>query len=306
MSIAEVGSSDEKVAPRRNRDGDADRWLSVAEIQQACRELRARKRSGPVPAAARTPPQLAWAVGGMTADGVNTFARGGEVDAAWVIVVAADPGAGCSTVALAIADAAGATGQTVHVVETAPPERSGLVAATGAELGVDGTPGWQRGRRGEVTVYRRAAGGAPPGWPHLSSSADGLVVVDFGLPASDGLDRLAAVGGAVVVVCHSTVPGMRFAEQLLDVVAVPTVVAAVGSRRYRREVNASLGPRLGALQDNGHVVPVPTDRRLQVAGITTAPLPPCIARAGGRLLALLEEIALGTGMPTSPRREGTS
>jgi hypothetical protein len=84
-----------------------------------------------------------------------------------VRVIAGHSGAGASTAALAIADAAAGGGRSVHLVEAAHPSRSGLVAATSAELGLDETGAWRRGTRGQpalvghVTIVRRAADRAP-------------------------------------------------------------------------------------------------------------------------------------------------
>ena len=224
-------------------------------------------------------------------------------------MVAAHAGAGASTVALAIADAAAAAGRATHLVETAHPTRSGLVAAANAELGIDASGAWRRGSRGQVTIDRRAGNDTPIGWPALTASDDGLVVVDLGLPTPDGLARLAASGCRIVVVCRPTVPGVRLAEQLLNSITGPVIVASVGAGKWPGEVSASLGPRLRALRATNAVVPVPADRRLEVTGPTNSPLPKPVATAGRSLLGLIDAARSGdatASAQSAPRRKGTT
>jgi hypothetical protein len=223
-------------------------------------------------------------------------------------VVAAHAGAGASTVALAIADAAAAVGRITHLIETAHPSQSGLVAAARAELGVDPGGGWRRGSRGLVTVHRRADNEIPSGLPALPGSEDGLVVVDLGLSAPDWVARLGTGEGRTVVVSRPTVPGARLAEQLLNSIEGWVIAASVGPGRWPAEVTASLGPRLPALLASNALVTVPTDRRLQVTGPTTSALPKPVAAAGRSLLALIDATHPGetTGPALSaPRRKGT-
>jgi len=51
--------------------------------------------------------------------------------------VAAHPGAGATTLALAVAEAAAVRDRDTHLIELADPWRSGLVAASDTEFGVD-------------------------------------------------------------------------------------------------------------------------------------------------------------------------
>jgi hypothetical protein len=210
---------------------------------------------------------------------------------------------------LAIADAAAVAGRDAHLVETAHPKRSGLVAAADAELGVDTSGAWRRGSRGRLTVYRRATSDSPTGWPALAASEDDLVVLDLGSPMRDSLTRLPAGGCRTVVVCRPTVPGVRLAEQLLNAaVAGPVIIASVGTARWPAEVSASLGPRLRALRTGDAVVIVPTVRRLEVTGLTSSPLPKPIAAAGRLLLGLIDAADPGdatAAAQSAPRREGT-
>ncbi len=85
-------------------------------------------------------------------------------------------------------------------------------------------------------------------------------------------------------------PGVRLTEQLLDQLArQPFVVAAVSSSRWPGEVIASLGPRLRALRASGRVIAVPMDRRLEVTGLTSSPLPKPVRSAGRSLLERIDD-----------------
>jgi hypothetical protein len=296
--------------------------LSVAEIQQAFRALRACEPSevvrlldpdqagatgGASAAATRMGPPTATEPSAQRAD-VSWTRHGGGLPERWVGVVAAHAGAGASAVALAIADAAAAVGRITHLIETAHPGRSGLVAAARAELGVDPGGGWRRGSRGLVTVHRRADNEIPTGWPALPGSEDGLVVVDLGLPSPDCVARLVAGDGRTVVVYRPTVPGARLAEKLLNSIPGWVTAASVGPGRWPAEVAAGLGPRLRALRASSALVTVPADRRLEVTGLTSSALPKPVAAAGRSLLALINATHPGeTPVPalSAPRRKGT-
>jgi hypothetical protein len=338
QAVDEASAPTGGVANGSDIDPD-DQLLSVAEIQQALRELRARRpRAGasrlaaptrlhepsvsgsPAPAGApvqvprrspkdgdRTAPPARddthherWAGSGdaalqrgaSTGDSVSTAVPGrGDSDALaadWITVVAAHAGAGASTVALAISDAAAATNRRVHLVETAHPRRSGLIAAASAELGTDAAGAWRRGSRGRVAIDRRVADVEPGGWPVLPISEEPTVtVLDLGLPAPETLARLAADRTRTVVVCRPTVPGVRLAEHVLSQLAEqPVAVAVVGPARWPQAVKANFGPQLRELRSRGRVVRVPVDRRLQTAGLTGDRLPEAVEAAGRSLAAL--------------------
>lgn len=220
-----------------------------------------------------------------------------------VVVVAGHPGAGASMVALAVAEAlCGRSGSArVQLVDYAEPHRSGLVAAAGSELGVDGA-GWRRGRRGALDLARRGEPGRPgeelpqPPAPGGRAGDRWLVLdpgwVDPGWAATFELSRtgLASAGlpGArLIVVTRASVPGVRQTEGVLDLLGEPAVLAAVGPRRWPPVVTASCGPRLRAAVVAGRLVRVPLDRRLAVRGLTADRLPPRVAAAGRALAAQL-------------------
>ena len=237
--------------------------------------------------------------------------RSADVDADWITVVSAHSGAGASMVALAIADAAAATGHAVHLIESAHPARSSLVAASSSELGMDPTGTWRRGLRGQVTIDRRAGDAAPDGWPTTLDAAEPTTVVDLGLPSVGNVARLAHSGACCVLVSRATVPGVRLAEQALDAFAdLPVVVAVLGPGRWPGEVTSSLGLRLRRLRAGGQVVTVPLDRHLEVTGPTHSPLPKSVLTAGRSLLGLIDAARPGdvaTTAPSTPRRsKGTT
>lgn len=347
-----------RTAPDRQHDpsdggdpGPDGRLLSVSEIQQALRELRAR-RPDPVPDRPTPPPRhrpgdvagsagapmpthprcaeedTGGAAAGAQADrsrewpaGLGAGVQRGRgraagtspacgqdepdsgLPAGWVAVAAAHAGAGASTVALALGDAAASADRRVHLVETAVPARSGLVAAACAELGADATGRWRRGSRCGVVIDRRAEV-VCGGWPTPPvGEGPAVTVVDLGLPAAAELGRLSAAGVRTVIVCRATVPGVRLTEQVLgqvlgQVTGAPIVVAAVGPRRWPGEITASLGPRLRELRSGGRVVPVPTDRRLEITGPDASPLPKPVRAAGRALWQLLD--AAGPGVAADP------
>ena len=214
-----------------------------------------------------------------------------------VAVLAAHAGAGASTVAIAIAEALAGGGTATRLVEVADPACSGLAAASGAELGVDGT-GWRHGRRGHLQIDRLAkhVGGLdklpPP--VHGEAGVSECVVLDLGWPAREvlaaagWLAQLLAVARPVLV-CRPTVPAVRQAERLIGELRPirPVLLAAPGSGRWPGAVTASCGPAMRATREAGRVVTVPLDRHLEVDGVTADPLPRPIAAAGKALAAHL-------------------
>jgi hypothetical protein len=208
----------------------------------------------------------------------------------WVTIVAAHSGAGASTVALAIADAATVGDRWVHLMDAAPPARCGLVAAASAELGTDSTGEWLRGERGHVTLDRRAGADSPSSWPSRVPDGADLTIVDLGLPNAEQLRRIAASFLRVVVVCRPTLPGFRLTEHLLAAAPeLAVVLAAVGPVKWPREVAATAGPRLVELRASHRFVTVPWDRHLEVTGPTSSALPKPLIAAGRALLELLDD-----------------
>ena len=329
MSMAEVGLPGQRIDVLNGGDVAPDgRLLSVAEIQRAFRELTAL-RSGQATALREHTPAIAtrtgppWQVDRTVPDMGKYVIPARQPDTSdeaglrpgWVSVLAAHSGAGASTVALAIADAAAQVGRAVHLIETAHPTRSGLVAAASAELGADPDGAWRRGSRGTVIIDRRAGDCTPTGWPAgLPDPADAaeapLVLVDVGLPSPANRGRVADSHTRVVVVCRPTVPGARLVEQLLAALAgQQVIVAAVGPCKWPGEVACGAGPLLRAARADDRLVGVPPDRRLEVTGPINSPLPKSVTAAGRVLLGLLDAAFPGDA-PTAashraPATEGT-
>lgn len=267
--------------------------FSVAELQGALRALRARQLVED-PAHAKSVPVV---------DAPGTRPRAQDRPrlpqgvGSWGAVLAAHPGAGASTVALAVAEAV-ARAKPVCLVELAPSARSGLAASTSAELGVDGTGRWRRGARGQITVYRRANDDETVTWPVVPAAWFGLA--DLGVVEPEDVPAIAE-RAAVVVACRASIPGLRAAEHLLRYLAParPVAIAAVGDKRISREAELTLGPRLRQLRLDGQIVLVPEDARLRVTGPSSAPLPTPVAVAGKRLAELA---GLSEAVDRHPRR----
>jgi hypothetical protein len=293
---AEIGASSQ-----RHENGNSQQPLFKSERVWVARRPREAREDTPVQGWGDTeregPVRGSDSVAGAS-QGSGDIA---ELRRGWIGVLAGHAGSGASTVALVVSDAAAADGRRVHLVDAAHPFRSGLLAAASEELGPDVTGAWRRGLRTGVTIDRRATDTAPGRWPVPPVGDDpALTVVDLGLAAPENLTRLAADRSRPVIVCRPTVPGVRLTEQLLEQLAgQPVVVAAVGLTRWPGEVTASLGPRLRALRAAGRVVPVPMDRRLQVTGPTSSPLPRAVRAAGRSLLELLDESHLGAATRSS-------
>ena len=210
-----------------------------------------------------------------------------------VMVVGCHGGAGASVVALAVAQAAGEFGRSVRLLDCASAERSGLLTAVDAELGVDGS-GWRRGRRARLFIDRVAdqlasAAEVPAPADEPLSRAE-VTVVDTGwgagavLSGGSWLAQVAESAG-VVLVARATVPALRQVEQAMAICHGATVVAVQGPTRWHRSVRATAGRQLLAAEASGRVVTVATDRHLLARGITSAPLPRAVLEAGRQILA---------------------
>lgn len=277
----------------------ADRpGLSVAQLQQALRAAHAAAAGGGDGAAAVALPTLNAATLRPPPQGRRRL-----------VVLAAHPGAGASTVALVLAEAVAASGSRAHLVEFAPPARSGLVAAATAEHGREGSGRWRRGTRGEVVIDRLLADpiGGEVCWPELAATdRETVAVVDLGGCDVALPDGPAWLDAALVVVCRATVPGVRRAEQLLSQLPRPAPVAVVGPARWPGAVRSSAGARLAERRRAGLVVPVPLDRGLELTGVCGKPLSKGLAASGQALLRVLDGVAghAGASGASVPRAEG--
>ena len=253
--------------------------VSVAELQGALRAAWAgqfRPGAGLGSAPAGPPPSPpGWALPGQV-----------------VMVVGCHGGAGASSVALGVAEAAGESGRSARLLDCASAERSGLLTAVDAELGVD--RGWRRGRRARLPIDRVAgvlasASDVPAPIDEPLARAE-VTVVDAGWGATavlsgDSWLAQAAGSAAVVLVARATVPALRQFEQVLATCPLGPVGAVRGPARWGRSVRATAGPALLAAEADGRVVRVPADRHLGACGITCAPLPKAVTEAGRQIFA---------------------
>jgi hypothetical protein len=218
-----------------------------------------------------------------------------KVTRSTLVVIAAHAGAGASVVAVAIADAAShraTPAEPVHLVDLAPPEQSGMASAAECQIGSPYV-GWLAARRGAMTMWRLtdppASSTSVPALPEVEG---GTLVLDPGRPWSDliGLSNPIwelARQQQVVVVCRATVPGVRRAELALAALDRHVTVAAIGARRWPREVEASFGRRLAEVVDSGRAVLIPTERSVELNGVDAEPLPKSVATAAARLAELI-------------------
>jgi hypothetical protein len=254
--------------------------VTVAELQAALRAVWAgqfRTRSGAGATRACAPQsQVGTALSGRV-----------------VMVVGCHGGAGASTLALAVAQAALESGRSARLLDCASPQRSGLLTAVDAELGVDGS-GWRQGRRARLPIDRLvdalASATDLPAPPDEPPAGVEVTVVDTGwvgpdVLAGDSWLAQAAGSAAVILVARATIPALRQLEQGLATCPGDPVVAVLGPTRWARSVHATAGRLLKAAQAAGRVVIVPFDRHLSVAGITCAPLPKAVAAAGRQISA---------------------
>lgn len=176
-----------------------------------------------------------------------------------VAVRSAHPGAGGTTVALALLDALGdhvAARRTL--IDLVAPAKSGLLGASETET-VCEIPGWRRGTRAGAEILRPAddAFGFPP---HV----DGHVIVD----------SPAVVGGAVtVVVCRPTLPSLRCADVLIGSAGQTEHLVVVGARRWPKALRRLVPAGVADLSEEGRVTFFPHNRRLELYGPDSAPMP---------------------------------
>jgi hypothetical protein len=321
--LAEIGRQGQPIDLLAGGDVDpaTGRLLSIAQLQAA---LRASTRA---PAQRRLPSYLQPAPRSAASGDdparvpaarepieepprTPTAAAGADTERGWLLVLAAHPGAGCSTTALAIADAVGAGQPAVHLVEAGHGGHGGLSAVTRHELGVVAS-GWRRGRRGPVTLDRPDGTGeqtSPPAplTPGPSEPA-AVTILDAGAGWADLVSppgmrwwphRAGPAG--IVVVCRASVPGLGAAERVLSYLEQPSgtdgsltpgpslrvALACLGGTRWRGPVRAACGPRLHQLQEQQLIVGVPHLRRLEASGPTADPLPRSLLSAGQRLWVL--------------------
>ena len=244
---------------------------SVAELREAWRALEAGEFAhGPRPAPTAPGTATVW-----------TPAPGERV----VAVVGCAGGVGASTVALALATAAGVP---ARVVECCPPLASGFSAAANAELGTEGP--WRRGSRGDVLLERPT--GTDATVPVPTESAVEWTFVDthwttVSLPGAGWLCSVLRTLDDIVVVTSATVPGIRRLESCAELLGRDALGVVVGptAKRWPRPVKVAAA----GIPARVHLTDFPLDSRLQVTGLTPDPLPAPLLKAAQNVLALLRK-----------------
>jgi hypothetical protein len=205
---------------------------------------------------------------------------------------------GATTFALALATAANTD---ARVVECSSATTSGLAAASTAELGTHPS-GWVQGSRGDVLLQRTGVTLASlhdvPSPTRAEKST--LTVLDAGWELGQVLNTPSWVAAqlsqaaAIIVVTCATVPGLRHLEGALALLdGTPTVVAVLGPprKRWPKPVQHTAGALTRAADQAGHLVVIPWDPRLAVAGLDSTPLPQTLLNAAA---AALQHVDLRT------------
>ena len=196
-----------------------------------------------------------------------------------VSVVGVSGGVGTTTVALAIAEALGAS----RLVELSVPHTSGLAAASTAELGTQ--HGWSVGTRDVLRLERRT----DPDATILPDTSAGVTVLDLGAWA-DGVPAVSLL--LVVAVC--SVPSVRRLDARLDTVddlRVVPVITSVPGRVLPKPVGSVCGARLRAAAAEGRLLLVPECASLRVGGVTADPLPRRLQSAVDVINSCVEELS---------------
>jgi hypothetical protein len=249
---------------------DARRVVSVPELQRAWRAVQAGEFRHESPAAAAKARAVRIS---------PTWAPGNTEQVLPVVACAAASGA--STIALAVASAAG---RSARVLECRSGTTSGLAAASTAELGLHPS-GWRRGMRGDVLLERvnghlTRVDEVP--FPSQPDRPIAVTALDVGWDLRHVLDlpcwmaEQVRTAGVVVVVTRATIPGLLHLETTLSLLGDVRAIAAMlasPNRRWSKAVRQSAGPLTEALQDSGRVIVIPYDSRLAAVGLDSRPLP---------------------------------
>lgn len=228
-----------------------------------------------------------------------------------VRVRAANGGAGASTIALALADAADALGLRALVLDAAAPAWSGLLGATVTELAAAG--GWRRGRRGANVLIDRVEDPVQiPAEVPTPRAADGVdvTVLDAGwsmreLTAASGAGAWIATALARVEVLVTRPQGLALSqtEAALAVLeeqlaADQVVVVVVGASRWSAREFAAAGRLLREAHKQDAVLFTPLLPAKTLPGLGPDPLPKQLTVPSQRVL---ERITTITGPLTANR-----
>lgn len=226
-----------------------------------------------------------------------------------VRVRAANAGAGASTIALALADAADAAGIRTRVLDAAAPAWSGLLGATGTELGA--AEGWRRGRRAGVLIDRVEEPVRVPGEVPSPRSVDGvdLTVLDAGWSmrelAASGAGSWVATTPARAEVLVTRPHGLALSQIEAALAALEdqlardgVLVVVVGAARWSDREFAPAGRLLRAARQQDAVLFAPLLPAKALPGLGPDPLPKQLTSPSQRLL---ERITTITGPLTTNR-----
>ncbi|CAB4757830.1 unannotated protein [freshwater metagenome] len=264
----------------------SSRPVGVDELKRAWQALNAGEfRTGPGagkgPRGRGTAAEDDW----TPADGEHTVA-----------VIGSAGSVGASTVALAAGLAAAAP---VRVIECCSVTASGLAAASTAELGLHPTD-WRQGKRDHVLLERASevlAGVDEVPLPTDAEHDTQLTILDIGweagqLLATDcWLAEAVRAADQVVLVTTATVPGMRRAGVVMDLLAghwqpeqITLAIRGPRRKKWPRGLEHAGGPAVRRALDADRCVEIPEDRDLAVNGLDSRPVPAPLISAARQLL----------------------
>jgi len=264
----------------------SSRPVGVDELKRAWQALNAGEfRTGPGagkgPRGRGTAAEDNW----TPADGEHTIA-----------VIGSAGSVGASTVALAAGLAAAAP---VRVIECCSVTASGLVAASTAELGLHPTD-WRQGKRDHVLLERASevlAGVDEVPLPTETENETQLTILDIGweagqLLATDcWLAEAVRTADQIVLVTTATVPGMRRAGVVMDLLAghwqpeqITLAIRGPRRKKWPRGLEHAGGPAVRRALDADRCVEIPEDRELAVNGLDSRPVPAPLISAARQLL----------------------
>ncbi|MGE0341447.1 MAG: hypothetical protein AB7O86_00080 [Porticoccaceae bacterium] len=264
----------------------SSRPVGVDELKRAWQALNAGEfRTGPGagkgPRGRGTAAEDDW----TPADGEHTIA-----------VIGAAGSVGASTVALATGLAAAAP---VRVIECCSVTASGLAAASTAELGLHPTD-WRQGKRDHVLLERASevlAGVDEVPLPTDAEHDTQLTILDIGweagqLLATDcWLAEAVRTADQVILVTTATVPGMRRAGVVMDLLAgywqpeqITLAIRGPRRKKWPRGLEHAGGPAVRRAFDAERCVEIPEDRDLAVNGLDSRPVPAPLISAARQLL----------------------
>lgn len=193
-----------------------------------------------------------------------------------VSVLGAHPGAGATSVATALADAAAMNpDRRVTLLGLTPDGSQTIRGVADAEV-ESPVPGLREGRRRGIRVFARAADTRAE-CPDVTAVLGDVTIIDGPSPYST----------RTVVVCRPTLPSAQLTERALHAAGPRAVLAVLGGKRWPRPVEALLGPTIRRTSEEDGIVFIPDNARLRVYGIDTNPTPAPVLAPAAHLLAML-------------------